>query len=669
MNQPDRVASFDVFDTTLVRLVGTPGSLFKLLGAQLAAAGLWSAQRGDFASARERAERLARANAKAQEVDLAAIYGELARMHGLDSAETQTIQAAECRLETRLLRPVAQAVDEILSARQRGDRIAFISDTYFPADLLRQWLTDHGLLALQAGDRLVASSSHGVTKASGDLFRQLLQDWQLKPAYLRHLGDNPNADVASPARLGVTTRLFTPTQLSRYEQAMEAHTAATAGLASLFAGTARLTRLTGATRSQDSADIRVQAAIASQVAGPVLAAYVLWVLRRAQRLGLKRLLFVSRDGQALLRMARPMAAKLGMSIAMDYLYAGRQVVNLGGVRQIDAAALDWITESAAQLPTDELLRRVDLVRADVNADIQAHQLDDPELHGNLRIDAITRFVHAPRVSAAILAAAARRRDLLLDYFGTCGLTGDESVGLIDIGWKGRVYKAIAEVIGPASAARHTSFYFGLYGRPDPVPAGRMEAFLFDTEPPARFGQGHWLPVVTALMELFCQGDHGQVLSVERDGAGFRPVLRTADNDSGPRWKIRRFQDDLAQFAEELPLDLDWALDSDLRPMVHDLLNQLTRAPSASEVDLLGAFPINDDQGGALTARLASAYGLGDARTAWQKGAWPENAMPWWPAGTERLTPPRTLFLIRLAARAGRLRKKMLLRLQGPTASA
>lgn len=673
MSTPARTASFDVFDTCLVRLVGEPVSVFRLLEQELLAAGLWPAQRGSFAAAREHAEQRARGNTRTQEVLLADIYAELAHMHGLQHDEVKALQAAECRIETRLLKPVPAAVAAVHAARQRGERVAFISDTYFTHDLLQQWLTTHGLLAQRsgedAGDRLAASSTYGLTKARGDLFVRLLGDWRLTPSQMHHLGDNPNADLASPQRLGIAAQRFMATQPTRYERAMEAHAGATGGLASVFAGTARHARLAEPAPRPGTAHTAGQSAIASQVGGPVLAAYVLWVLRRAQQLKLKRLLFVSRDGQALLRVARPLAAKLGLSIDMDYFYAGRQVVNLGGVRQIDAAALDWITESAANLSVDELLRRVDLGRQALAQAIEIHRLDAPELQGPARIDAIKRFVSDPQVSAAILASAAQRRALLRDYFSACGLMGDASVGLIDIGWKGRVYKAIAEVIGPQAASRHTSFYFGLYGRPNPVPAGRMEAFLFDASPEGRTGMGHWLPVLTSLMEIFCQGDHGQVLSIERHEAGFRPVLRTPGNDCGPRWDVPQFQADVEFFAQALPLDPDWALDSDLRGMCHQLLSLLLRQPDTDEASVLGAFPFNDDQGGAMAAPLASGYGLNDLKAAWQRGAWPENAMPWWPAGTERLTPPRTLFLIRLAARAGRLRQKMLSRQHAPKGSA
>src|SRR5882762_8619962 len=70
------VRSFDVFDTSLTRLVGRPSAVFFLQGHVLVCRGLWKASAEQFAAARLEAERRARHNAGGQEVTLKAIYRE-----------------------------------------------------------------------------------------------------------------------------------------------------------------------------------------------------------------------------------------------------------------------------------------------------------------------------------------------------------------------------------------------------------------------------------------------------------------------------------------------------------------------------------------------------------------------------------------------------------------
>lgn len=658
---PMGIASFDVFDTCLIRLVGRPESLFLLLGASLRKMNIWPETNGEFAFARQEAERRARRNRRSQEVQLSDIYAEMAHMFALTHELINQIETAECALESILLRPVAPAAQLVADARQQGKRVAYISDTYFPPPLLEDWLTRHGFLAPQQGDQIVASCVEGATKASGDIFPKLLSQWLMAPSQLQHTGDNEQSDVRIPARLGVMVRHFTSTYLSRYEREMECHAAGTGGLASIFAGTSRYLRVCKLPAEAQGA-LATQAELACQVAAPVLAAFVLWVLRRAKHLGLRRLLFVSRDGQVMLRIARPIAAKLGMTIEMDYLYAGRQVVNLGGLHQVDAAAIEWITESAANISTEELLKRVDLNSQDLASLIQAYGLNNPDMKGRTRIEAIRRFLMDPQVTALILASAQRRRSLLKDYYSHCGLMSGESVGIVDIGWKGRVFKAIAEIIGSEAAALHTSFYFGLFRRPDPAPAGRMEAFIFDTWPERNLGAARDLPIIANLMEIFCQADHGQVMSVEPDVGGYQPILRNQENYCGAHWDVSLQQKLLEDFARELPVEFVGAIDSDLRAMCHNLLDLLLNRPTRGEAVLLGSFPYNDDQNGAVMHPLVVGYRIRDLRRAFVSGEWPELSTPWWLAGARRLTHPLLLRGIYVAVLLGSWRGGLLPRL-------
>ena len=58
------------------------------------------------------------------------------------------------------------------------------------------------------------------------------------------------------------------------------------------------------------------------MAGPALAGYVLWVLERSFEMGLKRLYFISRDGEIMLEMAQRLLPAFWPDATMELRYLG-----------------------------------------------------------------------------------------------------------------------------------------------------------------------------------------------------------------------------------------------------------------------------------------------------------------------------------------------------------
>ena len=649
----DIAHSFDVFDTSLTRLVGHPASLFYLQGQCLARSSDWPLDAAQFAAARVEAERLARQNTLAQEVTLAAIYAQLAHAFGMTSVQTDALIRLELALEEQMLRPVPETQRALIDLRRDGRKVLFISDTYFPLGVVRDWLHRFGVS--EPADGVWASSEAGVTKLTGDLFRRVMEHEKIAPASWRHTGDSAAADVIAPAALGIRTCWFEDGLLTAHERLLEQHTPRTGGVASLFAGASRHVRLSVEARGDAQRSLR---SLAAQVAGPLLSAFVAWVLTRAHALGLKRLLFVARDGQVMLRMAKPLAEKLGLQFEMDYLYAGRQVVNLAGLKALDANALSWITENAGAASLADVLQRVDLEMTPetvAEAALAGVPASGPIGWGNL--DRLAAFVRAPEIAARILDAAAKSRAHVQDYFGAAGLMDGRPCAIIDVGWRGRVFNSICQVIGDAHAVRHTALYFGLFAKPNPLPAGAQDAFLFDLSGTVPVGNGYDIPKLAQALEIFCQATHGQVLGLSRHHDGrFTPILRTTDNDVGPTWDIVYFQNCLIAYAESLALDVRWCSPMpDLRPMCAQVLAKLMTEPTDDEARVLGGFHYNDDQGGAASEPFSRPYAYADLRAAFQQGGFPHKSMIWWEPGALAMTGPRVYAALRVARRLSKFR--------------
>ena len=97
----------------------------------------------------------------------------------------------------------APVVNLIAAAKQRGMQVIIVSDTYLPQPLLRQLITDAaGEDVIDNIDRIFCSCDYGVNKASG-LFEHVLEELQISPETIVHLGDNKVADQESPTELGI----------------------------------------------------------------------------------------------------------------------------------------------------------------------------------------------------------------------------------------------------------------------------------------------------------------------------------------------------------------------------------------------------------------------------------------------------------------------------------
>ncbi len=433
---------------------------------------------------------------------------------------------------------------------------------------------------------------------------------------------------------------------------MEEQSIDTAGVSSLFAGASRWVRLSLSAESQKLADLRDMAA---QIAGPVICAYVIWVLRKAKSLGLRRLLFVSRDGQIMLKVAKLLAPKLGVELEMAYFYGGRQVFNLAAFREMDSETIGWLVESATLVTMSDILQRVDMQVSEVLPELERFGLPRTGRIASERIDALRAFLCDRRIVEKIAKAANWRRNRIRRYLSSCGLADSAACGVVDIGWKGRVFKALALILDDLSAAHHVGLYFGLFAKPKAMRAAQFQAFLFECEEVSRVGAGSDIPSLPNVMEIFCQADHGQVLDVVEDGVSYAPVIREQQNLGSSEWDIAYFQKCVEAYADVLAIGSEWTPDTDLRTMCSRLIRMLMTQPSLQEARLLGAFDYNDDQNGATAEPFAVPFRVSDFGAVFEQGTFPRKSHVWWEAGALRMTDPTTIRILRLARRISRVR--------------
>ena len=163
---------------------------------------------------------------------------------------------------------------------------------------------------------------------------------------------------------------------SRYESIAISHSERPGDLAAQFAAAGRTARLEVEARSEHQAAIRD---VAAGVAAPALVGCVLWMLREAQARKLRRLRFLSRDGQIMFELARRLAPKLQMDIDLEYVYSSRITWSLAATDPGRLSSEQWLFNSFMKSNAVDVCARLGLRVEDYLPELTAAGVSlDPE---------------------------------------------------------------------------------------------------------------------------------------------------------------------------------------------------------------------------------------------------------------------------------------------------
>ncbi|MBI2750239.1 MAG: hypothetical protein HYX43_13140 [Burkholderiales bacterium] len=186
------VQSFDLFDTLIARACVTPANLLAQVETALGATG--------FASARSAAEQ--HVFGAGHPFGLEAIYRELSASGFCDPDTAARLMAAEIEAEFDNAIPITENIAAV------RDFDLVVSDMYLPAATLRGLLQHVGLR------RFVHLFVSNAGKHHGTIWPELAQRWLI----LRHVGDNPHADIAQAQRYAIPTVHYTGANPNGTEQ-------------------------------------------------------------------------------------------------------------------------------------------------------------------------------------------------------------------------------------------------------------------------------------------------------------------------------------------------------------------------------------------------------------------------------------------------------------------
>jgi len=528
-------------------------------------------------------------------------------------------------VELRLCRPVPGVVEALHQVRASGTAITFVSDTERSSQGLERVLRAGGLL--HDGDELVVSCEAGTTKSDGGLFRA---GWRVDGGW--HVGNCRWADLTMATQAGIRAYLIDQAEPTRYELAMAARPS-TAGPA--VAGAARSARLAmldddPEPKHLESARLRV---LGADVAGQAFGSFLLWLAEECRTAGVKQLLFLSRDGELLSRMASAMPGDHWAGMRRGYLHCSRWSWLLAGAasygidRWLAAGTrdeTDFIHARRHVVPLASLLGRIGLGIDDLKGHEELARLapDEPLPVGAEW--AWEMLLADPEIRAEIGKRAQTRHDLLMRHVAELGLKAGQ-VGLVDVGWRGRLAWAMSPILEEVTGSAPIHFHFGGdQALPDAQAVVDIRRFTF------RPGTHYPVKNPVACVETLTASGRARVVGYERSVEGTvqpvfdRPVQQVDNEDRRHLWA------GALAAAERLPsrAELDrLGIDiSSLAAEAADVLHLWWNHPDADEVNAMRGLAFEADEDGRSIHPVITPYTLSELTSnvrqprVWQQGS-------------------------------------------------
>jgi predicted HAD superfamily hydrolase len=484
-----KLASFDVFDTLVCRLVADPSDVFKLIEAEQGENGLHN-----FARLRVEAESAARSRKDQEDVTIYDIYRELQTLASNQEFDTERLIEAEIQAEIRLCVPRLDVVSKLEEFRAVGTRCVAISDMYLPESAVERILLKCGIEM----DAIYVSSEVLLTKATGNLYDFVRVSEAVRFSEWKHHGDNFHSDVSSAIAKGIAAA-HTPIGTFRLTSTEGPQGDITSSI------------VTGTVRSlmygQFQADVaaRTWYQVGAEHTGIQALLLAIKARAKADEVDAGKINFLARDGYILKKVYD--AVFKDDAPASVYLAASRRMINFIQTTS-DNSNLAFLLSDCEGLTGVELLQRIGIVG----------RLDD--------VSRLSRIIHSKEDAVAILAdynreileQAAYERKHVMDYLAYHGVLSDDPSVIVDVGWFCSIQKSLSAMLVKAGlkGTLH-GVYFGTN-----VPKSNdfdAEGLFYTNGLPQRRGAS--IKEHIEVMELLFTAPEQSIVSVVKTDDGFR----------------------------------------------------------------------------------------------------------------------------------------------------
>lgn len=327
--------------------------------------------------------------------------------------------------------------------------------------------------------------------------------------------------------------------------------------------------------------------------GPILCAYVLWILKKAEKQRIEHLYFLARDAKVLYELAKIFVEHFNLPVKCHYLYCSRLALRKTLYYINSQEALEKWCENGMEVTPQVIMERTGLNSDEIDTILNDIGISNENrkklLSGRGTQEMRKKLASSDLFHKFVLCRSGQAFDNTLAYFEQEGLLSNTRVALVDSGWSGSMQRCIRLIIEKAGYYQPLSgFYFGMF-RKTMVEDGKYHCFYFNHKAKV------WNSILFNhnLFECWCLADHGMTTGYERNEEGLSaPILA----DYVPEWYEREQLSYHCDYAVEMALHLDWKglNSSNLSSSVKKLVRKSSIFPSLSTATVYGSIPFCDD---------------------------------------------------------------------------
>lgn len=311
------VVSFDFYDTLVMRLVYSPGDIFKVTEQRIS--NIFK-EKIPFVELRNRAA----AESAGKEYTLDEIYQRMEKYS--DGIDCERIKSLELDTEMKLTVARKDMVELFQYAIQKGKKTYILSDMYLSGETIKSIALKCGIAIEKAN--LWVSCDIGKSKKSGDMWELFTQKTAGKIAV--HFGDSCVGDEEKPRDAGVeAVHIPSPAELLR-NSALVKITPYINSLHSSFVMGILLNEIFNSPfvyeEAQDVLEIKSCSVFGKCILGDISLTYLFKILTEIKKRKIENLIFLARDGYFLKQSFELLCRQIGVDIPGNYLFVSRKVI-------------------------------------------------------------------------------------------------------------------------------------------------------------------------------------------------------------------------------------------------------------------------------------------------------------------------------------------------------
>lgn len=531
------VFSFDVFDTLITRSTATPEGIFAIMQERLQNySDISGFVRNHFFGLRIGAEQVARntyCKNGVEDVILDQIYHVLISGHKITEEEAAVLQDLERQTEMDHVCGIPENIAYVKKLLADGERVILISDMYLDAETIRRMLVKADDI-FQNIPLYVSSEGERKNKYSGNLFRYVKEQEELKYEEWRHYGDNEHSDYHVPKGLGISCELYQRAELLEIEKAYLRNCEGDAGK-QLMAGCAKLARI---------GQKRDAYVLGCSIGGVMLYPYVKWLLEDAVKRGIRRLYFIARDGYILKEMAEELVRSRGLQLVIKYIYGSRKAWRIPDSENLESEIWEIYTRSFQ----DRICNVSDLAEFLQISDEELKKYLPDRLWDGKRWGVadvrgvLTYLLQMPEFAEVLKKVYARKRRLLVTYLQQEMDTTDEGFAFVDLAGSGYTQECLAKVMGQFYSGTIKNYFY----RMDCVKEAECDYFVF---------YPMFVPYFT-ILEMMCRAPHEQTIGYAQGEDGkVVPFFAKVDGEAIVCHGVEDFIQGAVRFAKIYDMEL------------------------------------------------------------------------------------------------------------------